>query len=203
MKKLFVVLSVAVASALFFASCSVSTHIETAAGVNFSNYKTFGWANGSGEIVEDSADNDIVDNNIKNAISKQLESKGWKETNQNPDVILDYNVMVEKGVRQASQPVYNYPLYNYNYPFTHYYYNSWRHRMGYMYYPSDLMRYHTYNVPFKEGTLTVNMIDAKTNKLIWQGSAKGDVSSKTVTTQEMATDVKSIFNKYNFPKTTA
>ena len=200
MKKFFIVLPLAVASALLFTGCAVSTHIESAAGVNFNNYKTFGWVNGNGEKVEDSADNDIVDNNIKNAISGQLESKGWKETTQNPDVILDYNVMVEKGVRQASAPIYNYPVYNY--PFTHYYYNPWRRRMGYIYYPNNLMRYHTYNIPFKEGVLTVNMIDAKTNQLIWQGSATGDVSSRTVTTQEMATDVKSIFNKYNFPKTT-
>ena len=196
MKKFFLVLSVAVASALGFSSCSVATHIETAAGVNFNNYKTFGWVNSSGEKIEDRADNDIVDNNIKNAISQQLESKGWKEVNQNPDVILDYNVMVEKSTRQVSDPVYNYP-------FTHYYYNSWHRRMGYMYYPNNLMAYHTYNVPFKQGTLTVNMIDAKTNQLIWQGSAKGEVGSKTVTTQEMQGDVSSIFKKYNFPKTTA
>jgi hypothetical protein len=186
---------------LFFTSCAVSTHIEAAAGVNFSNYKTFGWVNGNGEKVEDSADNDIVDNNIKNAIAKQLISKGWTQTNQAPDVLLDYNVIVDKDVRQVSQPVYNYPAYNY--PFSHYYYNPWRHRMGSIYYPYDLMRYHTYNVPFKVGILTVNMIDAKTNKLIWQGSAQGDVSSKTVTTQEMATDVSSLFHKYSFPKTGA
>lgn len=194
MKKYFFGLSIAVVSALSFTSCSVSTHIESAPGVNFNNYKTFGWANGNGEKTEDRTDNDIVDNNIKNAISVQLTKKGWKETNQNPDVKLDYNVLVEKNVRQVSDPVYNYPLNNY-------YYNPWRHRMGYMYYPNTLMGYRTHNVPFKEGTLTINMIDAKTNKLIWQGWAKGDVSSKTVTTQEMQNDVSSIFTKYNFPKT--
>ena len=96
MKKFFLSLSVAVISAFCFTSCSVTTHVETATGVNFNNYKTFGWVNGNGEKTEDRADNDIVDNNIKNAISKQLENKGWKETNQNPDVELDYNVMVEK-----------------------------------------------------------------------------------------------------------
>jgi len=194
MKKYFLGLPVAVAAVFWFTSCSVTTHVETAAGVNFSNYKTFGWANGNGEKKEDSADNDIVDNNIKNAISMQLKNKGWKETTQAPDVILDYNVMVEKKVNQVSEPVYNYP-------YTHYYYNRRRHGMNYMYYPNDLMGYHTYNVPFKQGTLTVNMIDAKTNKLIWEGAAQGDVSSKTVTTGEMQTDVTSIFKKFNLPKT--
>ena len=194
MKKYFSSLVVAGASAFIFTSCAVSTHIETAAGVNFSNYKTFGWANVNGEKKEDAADNDIIDNNIKNSITAQLENKGWTETTQNPDVILDYNVMVEKKVNQVSEPVYSYP-------YTHYYYNGWRRRRGYLYYPNDLMGYHTYNVPFKQGTLTVNMVDAKTNKLIWQGSAQGDVSNKTVTTGEMQTDVTSIFKKFNLPGT--
>jgi hypothetical protein len=193
MKKYLLGLSVSIASAIGFTSCGVSTHVETAAGINFNNYKTFGWV-GNGENPEDSVDNSIVDNNIKNAISLQLENKGWKESNQSPDVIIDYNVMVEKQVRQASEPVYSYP-------YTNYYYNSWRHRRGYMYSPYNLMGYHTYNVPFKQGTLNVNMIDAKTNKLIWQGSAQGDVSNSMVTTQEMSTDVKSIFKKFNYPKT--
>ena len=194
MKKYFMILPVAAASVLFFSSCSVTTHVETATGVDFSNYKTFGWASVNGEKTEDIADNDIVDNNIKNAINLQLENKGWKETSQQPDVILDYNVMVEKNVKQVSEPVYSYP-------YTHYYYNRWSRRRGFMYYPNDLIGYHTYNVPFKQGILTVNMIDAKTNKLIWQGSATGDVSSKTVTTPEMQTDVSSIFKKFNLPKT--
>ena len=193
MKKYFSILSATVASVFIFTSCAVTTHVETAAGVDFNNYKTFGWANGNGEKKED-ADNGIVDNNIKNAITTQLENQGWKETSQNPDVILDYNVMVEKKVNQVSEPIYSYP-------YTHYYYNGWRRRGGYMYYPNDLLGYHTYNIPFKEGILTVNMVDAKTNKLIWQGSAQGDVSNSTVTTQEMQSDVTSIFKKFNLPKT--
>jgi hypothetical protein len=35
----------------------------------------------------------------------------------------------------------------------------------------------------------------KTNKLIWQGWAKGDVSSKTGTTSKVKKDIKSIFKK--------
>jgi hypothetical protein len=124
-------LAIVIVFSICITGCSVTSHVETAAGVNFNSYKTFGWVNVNGEKKEDSADNDIVDNNIKNAITLQLENKGWKETNQNPDVILDYNVMVEQKVRQASERVYNYP-------FTNYYYNRWHHNRGYIYYPYNL-----------------------------------------------------------------
>jgi hypothetical protein len=75
--------------------------------------------------------------------------------------------------------------------------------MGYYYTPELLGGFHTYNVPFKQGTLTVNMIDAKTNKLIWQGWSQGEVNSNNVTTNEVKGDVKSIFNKLDLPKINA
>ncbi len=193
MKKNLSITTLAIASVFAFAACSPTTHIEVASGVNFNNYKTFGWANDNGVKKAGRVDNQIVDNNIKNSIGSELESKGWIETDQQPDVLLDYNVMVEQGERRETEPVYNYP-------YTGYYYNPWRRRLGYYYGPSFFGAYRTYNVPFKEGTLTVNMVDAKTNKLIWQGWAKGDVSSNNVTSKEAETDVKSIFKKLNLPQ---
>ena len=194
MKKNFSTFVVAIVAAFAFGSCSTTSQVEVAQGVNFSNYKTFGWANDDGVKKSGRADNDIVDNNIKNSISTELEKKGWQETDQNPDVLLDYNVMVEKGVKKATEPVYGYP-------YTGYYFNPLRRRMGYYYNPGFFRGYHTYNVPFKEGTLTVNMVDAKNNKLIWQGWSKGDVISKNITTKDVQDDVKSIFKKFDLPKT--
>ena len=193
MKKHFSILSSTLAAIFVFASCTTASHIEVAPGVSFANYKTFGFASDTGAKNPNRADNEIVDNNIKNFISADLEKQGWKETDQQPDVLVDYNVVVEKAVRQQTDPMYPYP-------YSSYFYSPWRHRMAYYYSPAFLGGYHTYNVPFKQGTLTVNMIDAKTNKLIWQGWTKGEVDSKNVTTNEMKGDVKSIFSKLDLPK---
>ncbi len=194
MKKYISYLAMAGVIVIVLAGCSTSSHVEVAQGVNFSKYKTFGWANDNNSGKDGRADNDIVDNNIKNSISAELEKKGWRETDQRPDVLLDYNVTVAKAVKKETEPVYNYP-------YSGYFYSPWRHRRMYFYNPGFFAGYHTYNVPFKEGTLTVNMIDAKNNKLIWQGWASGDVSSKNVTTKEAKNDVKSIFKKFDLPNT--
>ena len=192
MKKSISILSLAIGAVITLASCSTTAHVEVAQGVNFNNYKTFGWAKDS-LTKSGRVDNDIVDNNIKNSIGTELEGKGWQETDQQPDVLLDYNVTVQKGVKRETDPVYSYP-------YTGYFYNSWRGRMGYYYNPGFFSGYRTYNVPFKEGTLTVNMVDAKNNKLIWQGWATGDVTKKNVTSKEAQADVKSIFKKLNLPQ---
>jgi hypothetical protein len=182
--------SVIAGAALVFSSCTITSHTEKAAGVNFSNYKTFAWANAGTAKKSDRADNDIIDNNIKNSISEELEKKGWKEADINPDVLIDYNVAVERGVKREGTPIYSYPHTQYLYG---------RRRIYTVWYPSTLMGYHSYNVPFREGQLTINMVDAKTNKLIWQGWAKGEISSRNITTKEATSEVKSIFRKFNYP----
>ena len=193
MKKSISILSLAIGTVFTLASCSTTAHVEVAQGVNFSNYKTFGWVNDEGIKKSGRSDNDIVDNNIKNSIGDELEKKGWQETDQQPDVLLDYNVTVKKGVKRETEPVYSYP-------YTGYFYSPWRRGMGSYYNPGFFRGYHTYNVPFKEGTLTVNMVDAKSNKLIWQGWATGDVTKKNVTSKEAQADVKSIFKKLGLPQ---
>ena len=193
MKRYFSLLSLATVTALILSGCTTASHVEVAQGVNFNNYKTFGWANDNGMKKSGRADNDIIDNNIKNSVSSELEKKHWQETDQKPDVMLDYNVTVRKGVKKETEPVYGYP-------YTGYFYSPWSHRRAYYYNPGFFRGYHSYNVPFKEGTLTVNMVEANTNKLIWQGWATGDITSKSITSKEAQTDIKSIFKKLNLPE---
>jgi hypothetical protein len=189
MKQLFRIFSFATISAIVLAGCSVTSHTEVAKGVDFSNYKTFAWANEGNVNGSDRSNNDIIDNNIKNSISEEMERKGWKETTSSPDMLLDYAVAVKKGMERVSDPVYSGPYPRY-----------WHGRRGIytMWYPSMLIGYHTYNVPFKEGELTVNMTDAKTNKLIWQGWSKGEINTTSLTTKEATAQVKSIFRKFEY-----
>ena len=196
MKTYLSILSPAVMISIVLAGCSASSHVEVAQGVNFNQFKTFGWSNDKAMQKDSRSDNDIVDNNIKNSISLELEKRGWHESNEQPDVLLDYNVTVEKGVKRETEPVYSYP-------YGGYFYSPFRHRIMRFYNPGFFSGYHSYNVPFKEGTLTVNMMDAKDNKLIWQGWATGDVTNKNVTTKEAQNDVRSIFKKFDLPKTSS
>ena len=68
-----------------------------------------------------------------------------------------------------------------------------------IWYPSMLVGYHSYHVPFKEGELAVSMVDTKTNRLVWQGWAQGDIGGPSLTTKLATADVKSIFKKFNYP----
>lgn len=60
-----------------------------------------------------------------------------------------------------------------------------------------MMGYERTEIPYKEGTITIHMIDNSTNKLIWQGWTTDEVNSRNLTGKEISSSVKSILKKFN------
>jgi hypothetical protein len=52
----------------------------------------------------------------------------------------------------------------------------------------------------KEGTVTVSVIDAKTEKTVWQGWTTDEVNSQNLTNKEIQNAVKTIFKKFDIAK---
>jgi len=182
----FLVLVLAVSVSLLLSSCSSTSHIEKADDVSFSRFRTFGWAPADSSVQHDR--NDIIDANLKKAITEEMEKKGLRLSNKNPDVLLEYNVAVEKDTRQISSPVYSNPSIQ---PF----YNPATRRISNFYIPSQMMGYNNYNVPVRNGILTINMYNARNYKLIWQGWTKNELSKGNITSSDVKQDVCSILKK--------
>lgn len=193
MKKQFLKMGIVViAGLLFLASCSNTAHIEKTKGVNLSNYKTYNW-------VADDADQrnakvnrqkQMREQNIRNAIDKQLQKNGWTLSATDPDVLVSADLVVERNQRQQRDAVYSQP-------FTRTYFNRFSRRFNTFYYPSQFMGYDTYSTTVKEGTITVTLIDAKTDKAVWQGWATNELSSNQPSFKDIDKNVKSIFKKFD------
>src|SRR5215813_4170840 len=93
---------VAVLGIVILAGCASSTHIEKDETVNFSRYKTFSWLHGDNGKLENQSD--LAESKIRNAVSKEFEKIGWRESNSKPDVILDYDVLVERSTKSQNDP---------------------------------------------------------------------------------------------------
>lgn len=176
---------------LLFASCTSVAHIEKDDSTDFSKYKTYSW------IEKENADkdkrNDLVEKNIRTAVSKELAAEGWRETKSNPDILLSSDVLIERSTRQQNDPVYSRP-------FTRTFYNPYSRRFFNVYYPSRFVGYDDYNVPVKEGTITITMTDAETDKMVWQGWTTDEVNNRNITSKEIQASVKSIFRKFDVAK---
>jgi len=176
------------------AGCASTAHIEKDDSVDFSSFKTFAWLdaavkNGDGKRVG----NDLADSKVRDLVSAELQKMGWKETSRNPDIMLTADLLVEKATREHNDPVYTQP-------FTRVYFNPYLRRYFTVYYPSRFMGYDNYADEIREGTLSLSMIDTRSDRTVWQGWSTEQINSHQFTTRELQSGVKAIFRKFDVAK---
>ena len=176
------------------ASCAPTAHIEKDDNTDFSRYKTFSWVDRDGNGEKDrNSSNDLAEQNIRHAVTRELEKAGWRESRRSPDVLLSYDVLVERSTKEQSNA-------RYSMPFTRTFYNPYSRRLFNVYYPSQFIGYENYEVSTREGTVTITMTDARTEKTVWQGWATDEVDSRHMTNKEIQNSVKAIFRKFDIAK---
>jgi hypothetical protein len=176
---------------LLVSACSPVAHVEKDPSVNLGNYDSYAWVDS--RISQDNKASNpaaFAQLSVQNEVNAQLQKKGWRLDNKNPDVLLSYDILVERTEQQVNDPVYTRPL-------TRYYYNPYIRRWGTIYYPSRFVGYDSYTVPVREATLTLSMMDTRSDKEIWQGWTTQQVDSRILTKDEIRSSVKSIFRKFN------
>jgi hypothetical protein len=175
--------------AFVFAGCGVQSYVEKDPSVDLGKYRTYAWISESkGKDKDEKPYKDFQDTYLQELISKELEKSGFVRAKGTPDVLIDYDVMIENEVRERSESVYSRP-------FVRYFFNPYTGRVNSFYYPSRYMGQNSYDVPYKSGTVTVNIVDNDSQKLVWQGWAETEVTRKRIEKQEMEKIVRSIFRK--------
>lgn len=179
-------------SSFFLISCGSTAHIEKDENANFNQYKTYAWEERAD--IKKNRSNQLVEEQVKEAVNEQLQKNtGWRLVNDNPDLILSYDLLVDKTVTQQSDPVYSNPQ-------VRTFYNPYTRRYVNVYYPSRFLGYDRYDVPANEGTVSISMVDTKTDKTVWQGWTTDQIDSRKFKASEARTAVKSIFRKFDLAK---
>lgn len=143
---------------------------------NFQHYHTF-----SLNRVEDASLQSVSELNqdrIYNAVRSEMTRKNFQESS-NPDLIVHTaTVLKDKQSVTATSNYYNYGGYYRPY--------IWGAGLG--------SAYTTYNVQnYKDGSLIINIVDAKTQKLIWEGVANKEIDKPSKDPdKDIATAVTSI-----------
>ncbi len=182
---------VAVAAVLLFTGCAGNAHIEKDKSADFSKYRTYAWVDKpETKEAKKNRRGELTEANIRNSVDKQLQKHGWKQVRSNPDVMVNYELLVERAEKEQKDPVYSQA-------YTRSYYNRYTGRVNTFYYPSQFMGYDSYSTTVKEGTVTITMIDNRTDKTVWQGWTTSELVSSRPTGREIDQNVKSIFRKFD------
>ncbi len=146
---------------IVIASCTgirVSTDFDRKA--DFKKYKTF---NFSKEVDKIASLNDMNRRRLKDAISKEMEAKGF-QSSTTPDVLVNAFV---KG--QAKYTAYANTT-SFGGPFM---YRGWGNSNTFVDVDKSV-----------EGTLFIDLIDVSEKKMIWEGVAEGLVNPRTTTRED-------------------
>lgn len=180
---------------IVLAACGTTAHIEKDDQADFSQYKTYAWIDKDGEGRRDrNHGNDLMEQKIRDAVNQELQkTAGWREAKNRPDILISYDVLVERSTRESNNPVYSRP-------YSRLIYNPYTRRYTTVYYPSQFIGYDRDERPVKEGTVTITLIDTKTDKTVWQGWTTDEVNSRNLTSREIQNSVRAIFRKFDLAK---
>ncbi|MDR6843933.1 DUF4136 domain-containing protein [Flavobacterium granuli] len=148
-------------------SCdTVKVYSDYDRSVDFTQYKTFAFMKSGIDKVEIS---DLDKKRILNAIDQQLQSKGFTKS-ENPDLLIN---IFTKSREEISVNQFN-AGYGYGWGW------GWN---PYMY------GGHTTVTSSTEGTLYIDLIDAKKKELIWQGEGTGTLSKDMAEKDAIVNDI--------------
>lgn len=154
---------------------------------SLNDYKTYGWSSKIEEIPSNQIfvgpnnvlifNNESVRSKIKDAIAFELSAKGYTHDQKAPDFLVLFRVTEQPGTLT-----------------TYHGYETIDNGMEKVRTPQNM--HHT---KIKAGTLIINLLDAKSDKVAWQGYASGilkpDMVNDNMKVREAVSD---IFSKFHF-----
>lgn len=183
--------ALAVLSLLFCGCTAYQYYAIESPGAAFPKYRTFAWLPPADTTTHYS---DIADERIKDEVTAQLEKRNLKLETSQPDLLIRYTIQVMDKVRY-----YNHPVYVYGPRAIFYGVNRNRYgRYFYFHYPGDFIVYmgdEIERVPYREGTLIIDLIERKSKKVIWRGYGVGDVDNPETAVNDIPRVVEGIMNK--------
>ncbi|GAB3858936.1 DUF4136 domain-containing protein [Hymenobacter terrigena] len=184
---------------MWLSACTSAVTVEQQPGVNFNQYHSFAWADTEVKTQGDQnplLNSPIAQSRIRQAIADELSKRGIREVDRNPDFYLTTHLFVEQAERTVTNP----PPAGYAYPYLVRYRGALLPvNYGYWYSPAYYQTTHTEQ--YREGTLVLDFIDAKTNNLVWRGSMADPVDDPARLGKQFAEAAKDILEKFPKAKT--
>ena len=165
-----IILSIIVIS---LAGCATTPNTITnvAPGVDFSQFSTYGFYDPL--ATDNQGYESLVSSFLKVAVAQEMDRRGLTHSDS-PDLMVNFYIETEEKIRTRSVPTAQ-PYYSYRGPYGYYPYPA---------YPTYETRIDQYTV----GSLNIDIVDAKTNTLVWEGMVSGRVTDRSVRNLEETID---------------
>lgn len=170
--------------ALIFSQCSSIRVFNTDAAADAvpTAYKTYGFYEFTAAGDTSSATFQLRVEILKNAIKAEMNVRGYQFVSTRPDLLINIGILVKQQIQTRQ--------------------TNWQNdgRLTYIGQRNYTWKSEEVEVGrYREGTLTLHIVETARNKMIWQGSMSGIVPDKPDTKNNAAGKaMKKLFEKYPF-----
>jgi hypothetical protein len=147
---------------LFSGCASIKVDSYHDASVEFPTGKTYRWMTRKHAVtIDPRADVEFVSARVQAAVERELAARGYRKVKESPALLLGYHAAIEEKLRfNTVSDVYSYS-----------YAPGYDRARSYWRAPQR-MDTTTYVEEYAIGSLIVDIVDAKSNKLAWRGTAR-------------------------------
>ena len=176
-------------TALSIVGCASApnTFVNADPATDFSQYKTFGYF--STLSTDNEQYQSMVSNFLKVAVAQELDQRGLSHDPENPQLLVNFYINTKDKIQSRTVPTAG-GYYGYRDPF----YDPWGGYGGYGGYETRVSQY-------TEGTLNIDVVDAATKKLVWEGTIVGRLTDKDLKNLEKTVDEAVAAVMAGFPNT--
>jgi hypothetical protein len=163
-RKLLMLVAMAVLAAGCASTRGPQSRIDYDKTVDFSVYRTYGFPKETG--TDRGGYSTLVTSYFKSSISTAMEARGYKYSEEKPDLLVNFFMNTRERTETNNQPRMSmgYGYYGYRYGL----YNAWP------LYDEDR------TVTYKVGTINVDIVDAEKKQLVWEGVSEGRISDEAM-----------------------
>ncbi|MDX2002710.1 MAG: DUF4136 domain-containing protein [Chitinophagales bacterium] len=182
---------------MMIAGCSSArVYTDAVEGIDYTKYKSYAWLPVRKDTSGKMYNNDIVIQNLQKEVNSELKERGYLTNAKKPDLLVLLHLNYTEVKDTQTYPLYG--SYNYYYPT----YIPTNYGVVYYYDYNTVTQIYGYGqeeINYTEGKVVVDIIEAKTKKLIWRGWSEREIYPETVSA-DLTQDVQSIFNKFPVKK---
>jgi len=173
-----------VCTALLIGACASTplTYSNVDASADFSKYRTFGFFQ---ELATDKSDYESNETRyLKQAVSREMQARNMTYSDQ-PDLKINFYINTEEKIRSRQTPTSGG---YYGYRGSHY--GAWG-------------GYETRIDQYTEGTLNIDAVDVRSEKLVWEGAIVGRITEDVLSNLGAVLDeaVREIYKDFPVPPT--
>jgi hypothetical protein len=197
MKK-YVHLMLAIMFVFALSACSSYNYYTAAANkTNLTQYRTFAWAAQKANPNKQWRPLDEIGNGkIQQAIKTTLTQKSLTFDQQDPDLLVRYATVTGRGTKtEYYSPYYGYGGFgSWGFGYGYGFYRPWGFGWGWPGYYGGGYGYEQ-KVHYKEGTIIIDLIDTKTNTIVWRGYGVGELHNPKKTMKDIPKVVDGILKQ--------